>query len=172
MNLPILTYSQIEALRHVSQILNIPVKWLFAVINYESGFNPQIKNPASNSSARGLIQFTNDSAKKLGYTDSLDLVQKNPTIESQLLGPVLKYFKQYSPFANEKEFFLSVFVPAFRRYGLYDSFPVWVRESNPGINTPHDYIKRVWAKTGVTVGGYGIIGIGIIAALIWAMKYI
>lgn len=172
MILPILTYNQIEALRHVSQILNIPVKWLFAVINYESGFNPQIKNPAVNSSARGLIQFIDDSAQKLGYSNSLDLIQKNPTIEKQLLGPVLQYFKQYAPFANEKEFFLSVFTPEYRRYGLYEQFPDWVTKSNPDIHTPHDYIKRVWAKTGITVGGYGIIGIGLIAALLWAMKYI
>ena len=62
--------------------LGVRVDHLYKLIKFESGFNPKAANP--NSSAKGLIQFTNSTAKSLGYKDSKDLIKKNPTIKDQL----------------------------------------------------------------------------------------
>ena len=75
------------------------------------------------------------------------LVSKNPTRIAQLKGPVLAYLRAISrslPFnGTDQDIYLSVFYPAYRRKSASAQFPANVRNSNPGINTPADYISRV-----------------------------
>jgi soluble lytic murein transglycosylase-like protein len=130
-----------NALQITANDLKIPAEWLENLIRHESAFNPTVKNP--NSSARGLIQFTDAAAKKLGYKDSADLVSKHPDSVTQLMIPVKNYLKQYAPFPNEQSLYMAVFYPAYRNVDPRTPFPAAVKAANPGINTPMDYINRV-----------------------------
>ncbi len=148
--------SDIEALQETAGRLGIPPEWLAASINFETGgtWDPNIKNNGSSArglihSARGLIQFTNTTAKNLGYSSSLDLVTKNPTVRDQLVGPVYEYLRKYGPFKDLKEFSLSIFIPAYRKMDLNTILSDEVRQANPGINTVGDYygfVKKEFDK--------------------------
>lgn len=148
-----LTEPQKQALLDVADGLRVDPKALAALIQFESGWNPQAKNPTS--SARGLIQFMNSTARGMGYHGgSAELVSKNPTIEAQLIGPVLNYLMPYSPFHDTppclpgQALFLAVFYPAARHWHPDDTFPETVIEANPGINSPRDYVEHVWRRAG------------------------
>jgi len=141
-----MTDRELKALSEVSASLGLSPNDLFKLINFESKFDPLAKNPIS--SARGLIQFTDSTAKSLGYKDSLDLVTKNNTIESQLYFPVLKYLSQFKPFPTKQSLYMSVFYPVARQWPLNKSFPDTVQKSNPGIKTVQDYVNKV---EGITV---------------------
>lgn len=156
--------------------------WLIDLVNFESGMNPKASNPLS--SAKGLIQFINSTAVWLGYKSSQDLINKHPTIISQLEGPVYDYLKHFKPFNTESSLYLSVFYPDARNYpadmtfkeifekrgapetgkGSYADFI----SKNPGILTPQHYINYVKRKPitrVVTKTGIGIIGIGFLYLL-------
>jgi len=144
-----------NALNIVARELGIYPSWLNALITFESGGKPGARNPYSG--ARGLIQFTNTTAKELGYKDADDLYDKNPTDTSQLLGPVLKYLKKYAPFPTEQSLYMAVFYPAARAWPLEQQFPDTVKQLNPGIVTVNDYVNKVRhapiIKAGVTLAG-------------------
>jgi len=154
----LLTETDKQAFIDVAKELGIPVEWLEAQIAFETAgtYDPKIKNP--NSTARGLIQFLNSTAVGLGYKDSLDLVNKHPSVSSQLRGPVLRYYKPYAPFANEKEFAFTVFLPKYRKAALdtviYADDPLRMakfRKANPGVVTVGDYflkLKKRYANVG------------------------
>ena len=127
----------------LSNIIGVNPNWIDKLITAESNWNPSAKNP--NSSARGLIQFTDATAQSLGYKDSLDLINKNPTVEDQLLNPVLKYLSRYAPFQNKQQFYLSVFYPAAMNWDINREFPKAVQDANKkaGIKTVKDYINFV-----------------------------
>jgi len=114
---------------------------LNALIAFESNFDPWAKNPLS--SARGLLQFTNMTARELGYKDSADLVEKNPDFSSQIQNAVIPYLKKYAPFPNQQSLYLSVFYPAARTWQPDAIFPASVQAVNPGIRTVQDYINKV-----------------------------
>ncbi len=133
-----------SALKAVAASLGVSPTSLEGLIMFESGGNPSIKNPYS--SARGLIQFTDATAKGLGYTDSLDLVTKNPTFAGQLRGPVLKYLKSHAPFQNDQALFMAVFLPSYKNKPAGTPFPDSVLAVNPGIKTPLDYMNKVYGK--------------------------
>lgn len=135
------------ALNRVSKSLGIPSKSLYILINFESKWDPQAHN--SLSGARGLIQFMPGTAKKMGYHNSLDLVARYPTIKSQLEGPVYDYLKPFRPFKNDQSLFFSVFYPKARTWPLYKQFPPIVKQYNPGINTPADYMRKVYTSSGL-----------------------
>ena len=128
-----------QALKNVSSIIGTSPEQLAELIAFESRFNPQIKNP--NSSARGLIQFLDKTAQDMGFSNSLDLVTRYPTISDQISGPVLEYLKKYSPYPTKQALFMAVFYPAAQYWPENKEFPDYVKESNPGINTPLDYMK-------------------------------
>jgi hypothetical protein len=127
----------------IANRLGINYSDLLRLIEFESGFKPDAKNPYS--SARGLIQFTDATARSLGFSDSLDLVTKYPTVASQL--PIVeKYLKQFAPFTDKQSLYLAVFYPEYRRLPLDTRFPDCVRAVNPGIDTVQDYIDLVDRK--------------------------
>ncbi len=149
-----------NALSDLSRELRIPMHWLFQIIKFESNFNPQAKNPYS--SARGLIQFIDSTARDLGYNSSLDLVTKHPSIVSQIKGPVRRYFLRYYPFPTKSSFYMSVFYPKYRNYDLDYEFPNYIKKVNPNIITIRDYVK--WVDGGLDLSGiYSIIGVGMLA---------
>jgi hypothetical protein len=145
-----LTASQRAAAARAAQRLGIQVDWLLAVIQNESGGDPKIKNPKS--SARGLIQFMDSTARGMGYNSSQDLVNRFPSFESQVEGPVVAYYRSYGPWASRDEFLGTAFYPAYRRGKLDVVLPADVRAANPGYNTLRDYARKVWARyTGVKI---------------------
>jgi len=152
-----------SALNDVSRSLGVPSDWLKKLIQFESGFNPLAKNPYS--SAAGLIQFTDSTARSLGYGSSKELVLAHPTAESQLRGPVLKYLSQFVPFNSKQSLYLSVFYPKFRNSPLDTIFPDSVKAVNPGITYVGDYVAKVEKKK---FGNYSAIGffVPIVAAVI------
>ena len=139
-----LTTRQKNILKYVADRLNVHHEWLFNLIRFESNFNPKAQNPYS--TAKGLIQFTDSTAKRLGYASSRDLINKHNTIESQLMVPVYRYLKQFAPFPTKQSLYMSVFYPAYRNVSQYKIFPLNVRKVNPGINKPLDYINKVERK--------------------------
>lgn len=113
---------------------------LMNLIKFESGFNPKAKNPYS--SARGLIQFTDSTAKRLGYKSSKDLVKKNPSVKDQL--PLVeRYLSWYKPFTGKQSLYMAVFYPKARYWNKNKNFPANVRKVNPGISNPGDYVSKV-----------------------------
>ncbi len=171
------TAADMIALRDVAAALAVPPGWLYAVINFETAgtWDPAIKNPRS--SARGLIQFMDATAQGMGYRDSADLVTRHPTIESQLRGPVLKYFKTWAPFRTEQDFYFSVFLPKYRRASLdtliFHDDPAkraTFQAANPGIKTVGDYyhkLRAAFAKVsggktpGAAVGGLALLALAV-----------
>lgn len=141
-----LTVDERQALEDVADDLGVEVVWLWALIEFESGWNPTIKNPTS--SARGLIQFMNATAREMGYSSSLHLVIKNPTREKQLRGPVLDYLRDWMPYPTAQSLFMGVFLPAARFWPEDSEFPEKVQAANPGIVTVGDYVQHVWKRAG------------------------
>lgn len=124
-------------------------EWLDALINFETAgtYDPMKRNPLS--SAKGLIQFINASARDLGYADSLSLVTEFNTFESQMMGPVIEYFKlkarqnNIDSYMTKQALYMAVFYPAYWDEPVTKVFPPEVRASNPDIHTPADYIMFV-----------------------------
>jgi hypothetical protein len=156
----------IPAVSAVADALSIPPEWLHRLIQFESNFNPRAKNPRS--TARGLIQFTDGTARGLGFADSADLVALYPDVDSQLRGPVLRYLKKYAPYPTEQSLHMAVFYPAARNWLPAQVFPDTVRAVNPGISTPADYMRKVYFRAGlnyIPVVGLFLLGIASIYIL-------
>lgn len=158
---PGLTDKQAQALVDVANAIRTEPQWLYELINFESGHNPQAKNP--NSSARGLIQFMDSTAKELGYKGSDDLIARHAKYEDQLRGPVLEYFKRRRPpFFTRQALYMAVFFPIARSVPpettfkeLYEKYPketggpdrfLKFKAQNPGIVTVNDYVNKTLAR--------------------------
>jgi hypothetical protein len=141
----ILTQEQQRELKNLALSIGATEAILYKIISGESGFNPLAKNP--NSSARGLLQWIDSTARGLGYRDSLDLVTKNPTIVQQLR-VAKEHFKKGMPFANDYEVALFNFLPAYRKLPpetkLID-LPNGAKyaKANPQLKTLGDYYNYV-----------------------------
>ncbi|MCP4355994.1 MAG: hypothetical protein GY793_10275 [Proteobacteria bacterium] len=146
-----LTSGKIENIKEVANKLQIPWKWLKNLIAFETAgtFSPTVKNPRS--SARGLIQFMDSTARGMGYKSSLDLVTKNPTFETQLKGPVYNYLKKFGSFISDADFYMSVFYPKYRKMDVRTVFPSHVLKVNPGITDILSYLNHVRKKAGLAI---------------------
>jgi hypothetical protein len=140
----ILTTRQESLLGQLASILNVPRDNLYNLINFESAWNPLARNKSSG--ARGLIQFMHKTAREMGFKDADDLVNKYPTIESQLEYPVYNYLKKYSPFSTKQSLYMSVFYPAYRNVRSDTVFNDQVKKQNSGIITVQDYVDLVEGK--------------------------
>jgi hypothetical protein len=130
-----LSQKEDEALSKLASLLGANKQDLYDVIQFESGWNPQISNMRG-STAKGLIQFVDNTARDLKYVDeygsvkkftsSQDLIARNPTIEDQLRvvdnklsspknGPVAQYFSQHLSRVSSPDMYdiaASIFMPA------------------------------------------------------------
>lgn len=159
-----LTPSQTQAIYSIASKLRITnPQWLQDMIYFETaGTNDPKKRNLGGSSARGLIQFMDSTARGMGYSGSEDLVDRNPTFEGQLEGPVYKYLKPYSPYVKESDLYMAVFYPAARKYSTDTTFAEIFRrrgapptgkgsyanfiKANPGILSPAHYVALVKKK--------------------------
>ena len=171
--MPTLTPSEDKALTELAQKLGANKETLFNLINFESKWQPDIKNPYS--SARGLIQFMDSTARGMGYSSSADLVAQNPTRIAQLKNPVYQYLKKYAPFPTEQSLYMAVFYPKYRKVHPMTEFPERVQKVNPNIVTVQDYVDKVNSRAGALVvkGGLGLGGIiAITLAFIYRKKWL
>lgn len=155
-----MTGSEKAYLQLIAQRLNVNYSDLYNLIKFESGFNPKAKNPYS--SARGLLQFTDSTAKSLGFKSSADLVKKHPTVLTQLT-IVERYLSQFKPFYGKQSLYMSVFYPKARNWNPYREFPTTVQAVNPGVKTPADYIRKVEGGTVAKVAMVPLLIFGAIA---------
>lgn len=155
---------------------------LDALIQLESSWDPAAYNK---SGAVGLIQFMPQTLKDFGLlSNELDkqvptrglvteevkqavrreFLTKYPTVQAQLYGPILTYFKRYAPFPTKQSLYLSVFYPAYRNVDPKTVLPDSVQAQNPGVITVADYVALVEkkntfqkiAKAGGIIGGLAI----------------
>lgn len=131
-------------LQLISSRLGVNPDDLNKLINFESKWNPKAKNP--HSSARGLLQFTDSTAKSLGFKNSADLVKKNPSVLDQL-NIVERYLSQFKPFYGKQSLYMAVFYPAARNWLPGRQFPAAVQAVNPGVVTVADYVRKVEGGT-------------------------
>jgi hypothetical protein len=142
-----LTASQSQALLVAAKAINCEPAHLQGVIEFESAWNHFAHNPVSG--ARGLIQFLNPTARSLGYDNADQLALLHPTAESQLLGPVIRYFKTIDRvFPTLQALSMAVFYPAYRVESESKAFPEAVQRVNPGIVKVGDYMDKVRARIG------------------------
>jgi len=134
-----MTSEEKTAAEATAKMLGVPFDWFYRLVKFESGWNPQARNPRS--SAKGLIQFTDRTARSLGYASSEDLIRNRPTIQDQL-PIVMLYLRQFKPFPTLQSLVMAVFYPAARYWPPDQQFPDSVQAVNPGITCPADYVRR------------------------------
>jgi len=106
----------LDKVKTVSQALNFKPIDLLAAMMFETKktFNPAIRNPQKGSTATGLIQFTEKTAKELGTTTAA--LSYMSRVEQMLW--VEKYFKRWGwpgPVEGDQyNVYLTIFLPAYR----------------------------------------------------------
>lgn len=181
MTYPGLTASESADLDKVAKDISTEPEWLWEVMNFESRLNPKAANPLS--SAKGLIQFIDSTARGLGYKSSADLVAKHPTFSSQLKGPVRAYFLSDRPYTTRQSLQMKVFYPAARHvppdttfkslYAKAGKSSAAFEKANPGIKTVADYVAKVtkaakgkWPIKTVKTVAVGTSGAALVLALV------
>ena len=102
----------------ISKLLGINPDWLMLVMYFESKLNSKAKNPGS--SATGLIQFLEATAKELGTTTAKLAAMTNV----QQLDFVYRYLVRYqSKLKSVQDVYLAVFYPAAMGKDLTYIFP-------------------------------------------------
>lgn len=137
--------------REVGANLGIDPNWLMAVMGFETGytFNPAVRNPGS--SATGLIQFIESTARGLGTTTA----QLARMTAVQQLDFVEAYYQPYaSRVRNLGDAYLAVLFPL--AIGRPDSFIMWSKDSGPyqreyALNSGLDVEKKGYITRGDAV---------------------
>jgi hypothetical protein len=184
-----------EKILEISGKLGVPYEWLFSLLRFESNFDPHAKNPES--TARGLIQVINDTARRqFGVQDSLALVIRYPDFNSQMDNVVYPYLKAMMPYPTKQNFYMAVFFPLARNVPPWTSFYDLYRnnqsifgskweekyyafaKANKGIRKVQDYIDLV--DRVVRVGGITfpdpkehpvlVLGIIMTGILVWKLS--
>lgn len=118
------------------------------VIEVESNFNPQARNPRSG--ATGLIQFTPTVAQVVGTTtDKLKVMGIKEQFQY-----VVKYFMKYQGrIKTQADVYMAVFQPG--RLGQPLSTPISAKaqEKNPTIRTLQDYVDKANARAKLPTTG-------------------
>lgn len=119
-----------KKVRQIAYDLAIEPDWLMVVMDFETSgtFSPSIKNP--HSSATGLIQFMDSTAKGLGTTTAALAQMSNV----QQLDYVKKYYQgviqRHGTIDNVGEAYLAVFYPAAISWDIQKVFPYSVFKVN------------------------------------------
>jgi hypothetical protein len=140
----------LDKVKLISTKLGINPSFLMMAMFKETGgtFSPSIKNPTS--SATGLIQFMEATAKRLGTTTA----KLRAMSALDQLDFVYKYFL---PFKGRLKSFPDVYLAIFYPAGIGKSdswrFPNWVYKANRGIDLNKDGILTIgdfkkWALKG------------------------
>lgn len=138
--------TELQALRVAAKAINCDPTNLRAVIQFESAWNPLARNAITG--ARGLIQFMPETARQLGFDSADQLVLLVPNIEAQLLGPVIRFYKNLvgGAYSSLQAVAMGTFYPAYKFEAETKAFPEKVQAQNPGIKTVADYLNKVRAR--------------------------
>lgn len=132
--------------REICDRLAFDPNWLMAVMGFETGytFSPAARNPGS--TATGLIQFLEASAREVG-TSTAQLARMTAVRQ---LDYVEAYYQKKAPgrVRNLGDAYLAVLWPA--AVGRPDSYIMWERDSGP-------YQREYAANSGLDVSRNGII---------------
>ncbi|WP_457967608.1 lytic transglycosylase domain-containing protein [Pseudomonas sp. R4-84] len=131
--------------REIADRLSMDPNWLMAVMGFETGytFSPAARNPGS--TATGLIQFIESTARGLG-TSTAQLARMTAVRQ---LDFVESYFQPYSGrIRNLGDAYLAVLWPV--AVGRPDSYVMWERDSGP-------YQREYAANSGLDVNHNGFI---------------
>lgn len=131
-----------ERVRLTGRDFNFDPNWLMACMAFETGrtFSPSKKNPQS--TATGLIQFMEATARGLGTTTA---ALAKMTVEDQF-DYVWLYFrdriKERGPITRLTDCYMAILNPV--AMGKPDSFPMWVKGSqayavNAGLDANKDH---------------------------------
>jgi len=124
-----------EKVIDISSKLDTIPHYLMVVMNNESGLRADIKNPTSTAS--GLIQFMEATAKGLGTTTA-DLRKMSNVAQ---LDYVYKYMKPYKGRLHEvSDVYLAVFFPLALYKDENYKFPSWAVKANPIFDLNKDGI--------------------------------
>lgn len=144
------------------------------LINFESGGNPQAKNPTSG--ATGLIQFMPKTAARLG-TSTASLYKLSG---KEQMAYVERYLSAYrGKISSPIALYMSVFYPVAMTWPVTKSFPANVQAANPGIKTPADYARLVERRAKLKAIGtvvaagmslWVLVGLGIGGVLLWKQR--
>lgn len=137
--------------REVGATLGLDPNWLMAVMGFETRytFSPAVRNPGS--SATGLIQFIEPTARGLGTTTA----QLARMTAVQQLDFVEAYYRPYaSRVRNLGDSYLAVLFPL--AIGRPDSFIMWDKDSGPyqreyALNSGLDVQKKGYITRGDAV---------------------
>jgi hypothetical protein len=166
-----MTIQDYNAMADAADRLGVPVRWLMELIWFETGgtLDPLAHNP--DSSARGLIQFTDVTARGMGFGSAADLVAKHPTIPAQM-PLVVSYLRPYRPFPAKQSLFMAVFNPGFRYVPEDTEFSARDQAANPGIRTVGDYMRKAdfWARTLPAIGAGAALVLVAAASLLWYLQ--
>lgn len=111
----------------ISNKLKMDPDDLMAIMAFESGFSPSIRNKVSG--ATGLIQFMGSTAKGLGTTTD-DLTEMSAV---EQLDYVYKYFKPYAgKIHNIQDAYMAVFMPI--AVGKSNDFVLGIKESTDKLD--------------------------------------
>ena len=167
----------IRAVANVAAAVGAKADDLMTVMYFESGLNPAAKNPYG--SATGLIQFTEDTAQRLGTSTA---ALRSMTAMQQLYY-VEKYLKPYAGrIGTLGNLYLAVFYPAYIGRPSSTVIPLssaWVNANRvldinaDGKITVGEVMQRIydWQKQQANKLGY-LIGGGAIALLLIVAGYI
>lgn len=127
--------------------------YLDALINFETAgtYDPLIPSGHPDSTAIGLIQINDPTARDLFGMSARELVNKYPTFDEQMDNVVLPYLIQRKevynngrPLFTKHELFMSVFYPAYISKDPDTPFSDSIVRANGGnIKTPADYVAAV-----------------------------
>lgn len=112
--------------RDIAARRNLDPNWMMAVMAFETGetFSPSVRNPGS--SATGLIQFVESTARGLGTTTA----KLARMTDIQQLDFVDKYFEQYDGrLKNLGDTYMAVLWPV--SIGRPDSYVMWEQSTGP-----------------------------------------
>ena len=112
-----------QSAEQVAANLNIPVNWMYAVMDTESGFDPQIRNQEyvragrEDDAAIGIIKFMPATAEALGTTvDELKTMSR-----TEQLTYVERFYEQYADkIQSPEDLYVATFYP--RALGEEDDF--------------------------------------------------
>lgn len=182
-----------KKIREVALKVGARPSYLDALINFETAgtYDPQIENPLPDSTAIGLIQINDPTARDLFGMSAKALVSKYPDFESQMDNVVLpylrhrkKYYNSDKPLFTKHELFMSVFYPAYISKSPYTPFSEDIQRANTytvngekvTIRTPAEYTdfvsRRIKEDTLLVAKPIPIIitGTVIIGGIIWYMS--
>lgn len=152
--------------------VGVPAAFLYGLIQLESSWNPFAANPYS--TARGLLQWTDASAREMGYASAAALLVANPDVLSQLR-IVRKWFQRFVDAGapdREQAVAMSVFYPAAARWPANTPFPARVQRVNPGIQFVSDYVNKIRTRAHLwIVASAPVVSVAFAAVLVGAAAW-